>query len=261
MDIKKVVLIYFSPTGTTQKAITAFSAGMTLPVEKLDLTTPKARNSCNCYFGKTELVVAGLPVYGGRIPKNIDTFFSSLKGNGTPAVAVVTYGNREYDDALLELKLRLEECGFNVKAAATFIGEHSLSRNIAAGRPDANDLTIAASFGRQVVASIINNTSGKLIIKGSYPFVAKGSDPSYRPVTTGDCVKCGLCAENCPWGAISMDDYTTIDSAKCFRCFRCIRSCPSGAKQVTDERYITWLPGFEMKLNATRREPELFLPQ
>lgn len=261
MDIKKVTLVYFSPTGTTQKAITTFGDGMSLPVEKFDLTTLKARNSYKHNFNNTDLVIVGLPVYGGRLPKNIDTFFTCFQGNDTPAVASVVYGNREYDDALLELKLLLEERGFKVKAAATFIGEHSLSRNVATGRPDEKDLEIAASFGKQVITSIFKGASGKLMLKGTYPFIAKGSNPSYKPITTEDCVKCGLCAENCPWGAISMDDYVTIDSEKCFRCFRCIRNCPHGAKQITDERYIKWLQGFEIKLNATRREPELFLPE
>ncbi len=267
MDIKKVVLIYFSPTGTTQKAIIAFGAGMGLPFENFDLTTPKARQAFRRSFSKDELVVAGLPVYAGRLPWYLDDFFSGLEGDTTPAVASVVYGNREYDDALIELKLRLEERGFIVKAGATFIGEHTFSSKIATGRPNVNDLAVIANLGKKALISIVNNISDKPLFKGNYPFVAKGYDPSTTSptrtwiVTTESCTLCHLCAEECPWGVINIDDCKTIDYTKCSRCFRCIKNCPIGAKQVTDETFLNFLPHFEARLNANRREPELFLPQ
>ena len=268
MKIRKVVAIYFSPTGTTQQAITAFVAGTGLPLEAIDLTTPKARKAFSRSFGKDELVVAGLPVYGGKLPIHLEDFFSGLKGDGTPAVATVTYGNREYDDALIELKMRLEERGFIVKAAAAFVGEHTFSRRIATGRPNANDLAIIAEFGKQAAASIAGNAAGKLNFKGTYPFAASGYDPlkpgpnPTRPaiVTDDSCNQCGLCAETCPWGAIDKKDFKTTNNAYCLRCFRCIKICPAVAKKVTDEKFLEFLPFFEARLNAKRKEPELFLP-
>ena len=148
------------------------------------------------------MAIVGLPVYGGRLPKNISDFFSGLHGAGAPAVAVVVYGNRDYDDSLYELKLILQERGFDVRAAAAFVGEHTVSSKIAAGRPDANDLSIALDFGKKVASAITNNVTGSLSLKGVYPFVSKGTDPTVCPTTSGDCTKCGLCAANCPWGAI-----------------------------------------------------------
>ena len=59
------------------------------------------------------------------------------------AVAVVVYGNRDYDDALLELRDWCVAHGFVPVAGAAFIGEHSYSRPdrpIAGGRPDNPDL-------------------------------------------------------------------------------------------------------------------------
>jgi ferredoxin len=270
MKINKVYSVYFSPTGTTEKAVTAFAEGTGLPQEGIDLTLRETRLSFSRSFTENELVIAGLPVYGGRLPMNIDGFFSGLKGNGAPAAALVMYGNRAYDDALVELKNRLEECGFRVTAGVAFIGEHTFSKKIAAGRPDETDLGVAREFGRRTAAALLHMTSGVLNIKGNYPYVAKGFIPGRpsgpltthgRVITTEECTHCGLCAENCPWGAISFDDAVATDYAVCLMCCRCIKICPVGARKVTGEKFFEFLPEFEKRLNATRKEPDLFLPE
>ena len=269
MKIKKVYAIYFSPTRTTQKSVLAFVAGTDVPFEDIDLTLPESRRTFNHIFNDDELVVVGLPVYGGRLPKNLEDFFSGLKGNSTPAVAVLAYGNREYDDALIELKMRLEERGFVVRAGAAFIGEHTFSSQIAAGRPDSTDLSIAFDFGRRTLASIEADSDGKLDLKGNYPFVWKGYDPSVhidfpphpRLTTTESCTQCGICAEACPWGAIDPEDCKIRDYTKCMICYRCLKNCPPEAIQVTGEKFLTFLPQFIARLNVQRREPELFLPE
>ena len=76
-----------------------------------------------------------------------------VKGDGTPAVLVVVYGNREFEDALIELRDLMVEQGFRPVAGAAFIGEHSFSNDatpIALGRPDAEDLVKARAFGEEV---------------------------------------------------------------------------------------------------------------
>jgi ferredoxin len=268
MNTEKAYAVYFSPTGTTERAVTACAEGTGLPYEKIDLTLPKTRQKSDYSFAKTGLVIAGLPVYGGRLPKHLDDFFSGLKGDGTPAAALVMYGNREYEDALIELKIRLEGRGFNVIAGAAFIGEHTFSNKIATGRPDAGDLEIARDFGKKALEAVEKATPGKLTVKGNYPYVVGGFDPTQPRFLTAaatintseDCTRCGLCAENCPWGAIDGDDYAKIDTLKCLRCFRCIKYCPAEAKKVTDPMFYERLREFEKRLNAVRKEPEIFLP-
>lgn len=269
MNIEKAFAIYFSPTGTTQRSVTAFVEGMGVPMEKVDLTIPKTRQIFKRSFSGRELVAVGLPVYGGRLPKNLDDFFFGLKGDGTPAVAIVVYGNREFDDAMIELRMRLEERGFIVKAGAAFIGQHTFSVKIATGRPDADDLAIANDFGRKVAECIGKGSSGKLTLRGNYPFVKNGYDPNAhlefpphpRLSTSEDCNQCGICTENCPWGVIDPQDCRTRDYSRCMICYRCFKNCPVNAIQMTNEKYREYLPQFENRLNAQRKEPELFLPQ
>ncbi len=266
MAMNKALAICFSPTGTTKKVVNAIATGTGLPVEGLDLTNPNARRAFNRHFGTDELAIIGLPVYAGRLPLKLDDFFAAFNGDSAMAAAVVMYGNREYDDALLELKLRLEERGFRVPAAAAFIGEHTFSSRIATGRPDTGDLAIAADFGEKLVKLIDGGVKGTLTVKGSHPFKMKGYDPAlisthptvFDITTTDACTQCGLCVENCPWGAIDREDPGSIDAARCMRCLLCLKNCPNSAKRIEDHKFLAFLPQFEARLSV-RKEPELFL--
>jgi ferredoxin len=268
MNIKQAYSIYFSPTGTTEKAANAIAAGTGLPYERIDLTTLKNRQTFRHSFNNNDFVIAGTPVYGGRIPNNLDDFFSGLRGNGAPAVALVVYGNREYEDALIELKIRLEERNFKVIAGSAFIGEHTFSNKIAGGRPDASDLKTAGEFGSKVIREIDKAMRGKLAVKGNYPYVAKGDDPAKMGpaaaaaliTATKDCTLCGICAEECPWGAITVGDTVSVDYTRCLRCLRCIRVCPAGALKIDNPDYYAMVTKFEERMSGRHQEPELFLP-
>jgi ferredoxin len=267
MDIVKVYAVYFSPTGATEKIVTAAAKGTGLPGAKINLTTWLSRENRRKTFTQNELAVIGLPVYDGRLPGKIDNFFTFLQGNATPAIAIVVYGNRDYDDALIELKNRLEERGFKVIAGAAFIGEHTFSRHIAGGRPDAEDLATAKEFGRRAREGLDKAYNGTLAVRGNYPYVKNTFDPirlsgeysGWAQVGTAqDCTFCGLCAENCPWNAITIDDNVITNYAKCMRCFRCIKMCPSHAKKVIDPNWPDFLAGFENTMEGRYCQPEMF---
>ena len=64
-----------------------------------------------------------------RLRTNTEPFYrkiSFLKGNGARAVLLVVYGNREYEDTLLELSDVMEAAGFSPVAAVAAVAEHSI---------------------------------------------------------------------------------------------------------------------------------------
>ena len=219
MNIEKWIIAHFSPTGGTKKVADAIAAGFNMPVVEMDLT--KAYSTVT--LDENDALMAVLPVYAGRVPQISLERLSALKGNGQKAVAVVVYGNREYDDALLETKDALEANGFHVIAAAAFIAEHSIVRSIAAGRPDGEDEKIARQFASDVMEKLENPASVK--VPGNDPY--RELKPSaFHPAADENCVLCGVCAQQCPVGAIPLEKPNETLGDECINCMRCVQVCP-----------------------------------
>ena len=50
-----------------------------------------------------------------------------------------------------------------------------------------------------------------------------------QKVNRAKCIQCGECMAHCPYGAISLRPFPTIDHARCYGCCACYNHCPSGA--------------------------------
>ena len=63
----------------------------------------------------------------------------------------------------------------------------------------------------------------------AYPLYAHGR--STRPfVVTDECIRCGLCQEICPCGAITLfSGVPSWTKPRCVQCFGCLHRCPAGA--------------------------------
>ena len=132
MRIKKVWAVYFSGTGTTEKTVRRIAAGMAQALDAelaaYDFTTPAARQR-ELRFNAEELAVLGVPVYAGRVPNVLLPYLTKqLHGGGALAVPVVLFGNRNFDDGLIELRNILTEDGFMPVAGGAFVGEHAFSQ-------------------------------------------------------------------------------------------------------------------------------------
>lgn len=259
---KQVNLLYFSPTGTTEKIVKAAGGKISGSVKEYNITLPKSRENSISFF-KDDLVIVGVPVYSGRIPALIEDYFKNISGNDTLAVLTAVYGHREYDDALLELKNIFESKGFIPIAAAAFLGEHSFTDKLAGGRPDNDDITAAENFGLNVKNKLdrINNIKDikPLSVKGNFPYRERKPGSVMTPSTSNECVKCGVCANLCPTGAIEFDDYSNINENKCITCCSCIKRCPAGAKSIQAEAYKKASAWLIENFSAVRKEPEIFI--
>jgi ferredoxin/flavodoxin len=274
MIINKVWAVYFSATGTTKKVAEyiAEEAAKTIGAEygSIDFTLPRAREGA-LRFHVNDLVVFGTPVIAGRVPNVLLKYLDQIEGGGAFAVPVVLYGNRDYDDALLELRDILEKGGLHTIAAAAFIGEHSFSYTLAQGRPDEADMEKAADFAG-VIAEKVKNM---IDISGLTPVFVKGTPEPYRgyyqprdrqgnsvdirkvkPLTNEACTNCLICAKVCPMGSISFENVREFTGI-CIKCGACVKKCPVQAKYYEDEGFLYHKR--ELEEGLTRRaEPETF---
>ena len=252
--------VYFSPTRTaktiTEAVADALAASLEAERATVDLTLP-AQRPADVSCTADDVLVFGFPVYAGRVPVLLREQFAHLSGQDTPAVAVGLYGNRDFDDALLEAADLLGERGFAVIAAGAFIGEHSLTSRVGTGRPDDADVAMAREFGRELGARL---AAGEAVappaIKGNRPYKELKPGGDVRPLTTDDCTSCGICAARCPLGIIHEDDPCVVD-AGCLHCCACMKSCPENAKRFASESTDQVIAMLESKC-LERKEPELF---
>lgn len=211
--------------------------------------------------GADELLLVGMPVYAGRVPR---LFHGGMPVRGTgDAVCVVSYGNRAYEDALSELVGLTRRAGFRVVAAGAFVTEHSLNGRIAAGRPDEADTALMEAFGRQVAAKLRDRAACEVPIRvpGHEPYKAYAPIPLVPELDPERCERCGRCALVCPVQTIDPGNYRVTDPSRCITCFACVRYCRAGARSLAEPARSAFGRKMEALREAcqARREPETFL--
>jgi ferredoxin len=266
MQIHATRLAYFSPTGTTRTIAQHVARGVNpASLESIDLTLPEARQQPLRTL-ENELLIVAVPVYIGRVPALLTDWLRLLEACGTPTVPIVVYGNRAYDDALVELTDILVERGCIPIACAAYIGEHSFSSDevpTAAGRPDARDRRHAEAFGREVgekLQSLLTlHSLSDISVPGNRPYRGDAKLWDVDFIAVGNqCIQCATCAEICPMGAIDSGDSSLIDTVKCITCCACIKGCPQRARTMKPSP----VKDAAMRLNrlyAERKEPVCFL--
>jgi ferredoxin len=266
MKPEKISLIYFSPTSTTKLILNEIAKGIDKKVSTvIDITNPEVRNQISPEF-KNSVVLIGAPVYAGRIAKDAVDYFKTINGSGALAIIVVVYGNREFEDAMLELKNITVDSSFIPFAAGAFIGEHSFSNNeflIAPDRPDENDLEKALLFGKQI-AYLLNSVKPQteltpVHVPGDFPYRDGMGNSAFSFINvTADCDDCGICVDVCPKNAVDESNgYSTVDK-NCIFCCACIKACPQQARILKDgpiKEKAKWLS----ENCAHRKEPQTYL--
>ena len=219
----KMEVYYFSPTGGTKKVSDIFAAAVGKEAVWHDLGDKQTVIE----QPQGELVVVAAPVFAGRIPSVVSEKIKMLCGKGKKAVAIAVYGNRAYEDALLEMNDILIQGGFTVIAAAAFVAQHSIVPEVGAGRPDTEDEKEIRAFAEAVKSS---TSAENIHVPGNRPY-KPGMNVQVTPLSLPACTVCGACAKICPTNAIANEDgKMATDAAKCILCMACVHACPLQAR-------------------------------
>lgn len=252
LNFKKLSKVYFSPSGSTEKIVNEVAKNFNMNRENYDLLSFDDEKTFN-----DELVIIGVPVFNGRIPKIAKKRLSKMKGNATKAIVILNYGNMEYGDALLELTELLKENNFNIVGVAATVSQNSLFNQIAHNRPDENDMAKINEFSKNVLEKLERNHENEIFVSGYKPYPHYTIPMFSVHCDENLCTECLDCAYTCPEDAIieDMPKLTNIDS--CTRCGTCINVCSEGARSFQGANY-EYEKQMAMDSFMDRKEAEFF---
>lgn len=218
--------ITFSPTGGTNRVADILCGALHPQWIQVDLMRGTMLSTKD-----NDLCVIAVPSFGGRVP---DLAVQQLRGisGSAKAILVCVYGNRAYEDTLVELQDIVSAQGLRPVAAVAAIAEHSIMHQYGASRPDLQDTLKLVEISRYL-ASKLRKRSTDLTLPGNRPYKEYKVAPMI-PETGSDCIGCGICANRCPTDAINMVDLTATDTSKCICCMACTAVCPTGARHVPE---------------------------
>ena len=254
----KISQAYFSPGSTTKKVVSQISSNFDGEVETYDLLVDCGEFKSK-KFSEDELLIIGLPVFAGRIPQIVIDDLNKFKGDNTPVIPVVVYGNRDYDDALLELKDILDENGFKTIGAGAFLAQHSIFPVVASNRPDEKDIDEIDDFAKECIKKLDESIEDldEILVPGNKPYKEIKILP-IMPIAGDGCIECGDCAAICPTEAIPIDHPSGTIDGKCNRCTACIYICPENVRAFPEPMFSGAQKEFAAKC-SDRKEPEIFL--
>ena len=267
-------LAYCSPAGST--AGLAETIGHELSKQDLvpvylNLGNPDWKTRTRSVFsqGAPVFLWLGSPVYAQHPVPPVTSFLDWLPPQKQQPLAVpfVTWGEVCTGTALLDMGRALEDKGFQLAGAAALPAEHSslwmLDQPFGAGRPDTRDQEELRKLVRQILHHMASGAltgiasrdldyqpeTVKAFARSIDIDTVKQHHPGYA-LDQERCTQCGICRDQCPAGAISLDPYPVI-SQDCFLCNNCVRFCPEEAMSVTSgdikQRLLDMQKKFEEK--------------
>lgn len=248
--------IIFSPTGGTKKVADFLARELGSEMACVDLSDRK-ESFDKVSFTDNDVAIVAVPSYSGRVPATAAERISKINGNGAKAILVCVYGNRAYEDTLVELQDIVQQAGFTVVSAIAAIAEHSIAHRYATGRPDNDDYKQLKDFAEKIGGKLEQKDFSTPAIPGHRPY-RKAGNIGIVPKATKACTRCGLCASRCPVSAIDMGNPSKVDKKVCISCMRCVSICPHNAREVN--RLLMVVVNMMLKKTcSTRKDCNLFM--
>ncbi len=240
----KTYSVYFSPRGNTKKICNflakCFSEFVEVPIDKSPLPD----------LSEDDLVIIAMPVFFGRIPKYACRILENFKGNGANLVILAVFGNRAYDDALMEMKLLLSAKGFKLLGAGAFVARHSIMRSVAMDRPDEIDFKELELFAHKLKEKLTTSSHDDFEVPGNIQLKPIKENKVF-PKGDDNCINCNICVQECPVGAIVSENPTDTNESLCISCMRCVEVCPVFCRNIGAAEEI-----LEKKLHAFVKTPK-----
>ena len=243
-------LLTFSPTGQSKACALAVAKATKQEFVELDVThfIPRAKPLS---LKDTTLIVS-YPVYGGRVPCLFAEFLKEMVTcTNCKAIAIASFGNRAFEDALVEMEDILLAKGVPLIGAASIGCQHSYTDKVGSKRPDIEDFQLLDRL-----AVYLNGETKSVQAPGNRPYKQDMplADPPYMPSLRDSDGKINkACYAVCPTGSLAKGDPTI-----CIHCCACIK-LSNNELTMPDP----WFSNFTKHLEDTcsdRVDSRLYLP-
>jgi len=263
------IVVYYSMTGNTKLVAKAIQKGIARDCELVSLNEIDTINLLDY-----ELIGFGAPVIGYREPPVVTRFMKGLpRLDGKYAFTFCTHGTCP-SGFIAEMVALMREKGLKVTGWNDWFGGAFMPYidrpYYTDGHPDELAIKEAREFGKEILERTSRIFGGEIglipqlpdkdqydKLYGTQPLPEELPDDLNIPPAEWEklkpelipekCTSCGLCVDNCPNQAITMDDPVSISHEACGPClvWFCEQLCPSGAIQVD------WEP-MEIREESTR---------
>lgn len=228
------MIFYFSGTGNSRWAAQRIAA----------LTADRAADLCSSSAEESMMqekrIGIVFPVYAWGLPEPVSTFAEKMQKGNAFTYGIATCGE-EAGKSLDQLN-RL----FPLDSRYSLI----MPSNYTIGEDLEEPEVIRAKFRtaekqlEEMAAEILASEHIRRVHEGKLSWLKSHAvHPAFNRFArrTGpfhvleSCIGCGLCAEVCPAGTISMKNGRPVWGSHCYQCLRCLHRCPQNAIRYGDK--------------------------